>query len=312
MSNLMSNQFAIPERANIVIFFLALAATVSLLWLASHCSWGWALLAALLFAFAAHTPFSLLHESVHGIFSPNRLRNDFFGTLCAAMFPTSLTLQRVAHLGHHRRNRTDRELYDYYLPHQSRVLRNIWLYGGNLFGLYWACIPLSNLLYLLAPWLYSSNAFVRGFARHLGFEPYVEEIARQPKLRIWLECLFAFSYQAIIWWLLDLNWHGVLLCYGAFAIHWSALQYVDHAWSPRDIINGAWNLRVSPLVRLLALNYHYHLAHHRLPHIPWLYLPRFVKPEEPQPSFWSIYFSLWGGVRPAPPMVSSSTAAHIK
>ena len=227
--------------------------------------------------------------------------------LCAMTFPTSLHMQRIAHLGHHRRNRTDQELYDYYLPDQSRALRNFQLYAGNLLGLYWFCIPLSNLIYILVPWLYKSRWFVEGPARTLGFEPYVQEIIQQGIWRIWLECVLALIYQIAIWFALDLTWQGWLLCYGAFALHWSALQYVDHAWSPRDIRNGAWNLRVSTLARLLALNYHYHLAHHQHPEVPWLYLPRLVEQDGQQPSYWKIYFRLWRrGVTPAPPMGSGA------
>jgi fatty acid desaturase len=106
----------------------------------------------------------------------------------------------------------------------------------------------------------------------------------------------------LIWWALDLTWQGWLLCHWAFALHWSALQYVDHAWSSRDIVNGAWNLKVSLVARALALNYHYHLAHHRHPQTSWVHLPELVDHAEPQPTFWRIYFSLWGGTRPAPPM----------
>ncbi|MDH3281003.1 MAG: fatty acid desaturase [Gammaproteobacteria bacterium] len=292
----------IPEKRNIAIFLVALPATWGLLWLGSHGSLGWALLAAWAFALVNHTPFSLLHEAVHGVFSRNRARNDLFGTLSATAFPTSFTLQKIAHLGHHRRNRTDEELYDYYLPNQSKALRNFHLYAGNLLGFYWFCIPASNLIYLLAPWLYASRWFVEGPARYLGFEPYVREIGQHSPGRIWAECLLAFSYQALLWWVLDLTWQGWLLCHWAFALHWSALQYVDHAWSPRDVARGAWNLKVLPVTRALALNYHYHLAHHRHPAVPWVYLPRLVDPKEPQPTFWRIYFSLWRGTRPAPPM----------
>jgi fatty acid desaturase len=213
----------------------------------------------------------------------------------------------VAHLGHHRRNRTDEELYDYYLPTQSKSSKTFSIYAGNLFGLYWFCIPLSNLIYLLCPWLYSSKWFVEGPARALGFELFVREIAQLPNLRIWLECALAFAYQFLVWMLLDLNWQGWLLCYWAFAVHWSALQYVDHAWSPRDVINGAWNLKVLPITSAIALNYHYHLAHHRHPQVPWPYLPGLVEETDPRPTFWSIYFSLWGGARPAPPMNAGST-----
>jgi fatty acid desaturase len=155
--------------------------------------------------------------------------------------------------------------------------------------------------------LYRSRWFIRGLARHLGFEHFVEEIAQQGLLRIWLQCLWALCYQIAIWYLLELNWQGWLLCYGMFALHWSALQYVDHAWSPRDVINGAWNLKVSRLAQMLALNYQCHLAHHRHPEIPWLYLPELVDNSETQPSFWKIYLSLWRGVKPAPPMGSNAT-----
>ncbi len=197
-----------------------------------------------LLSLANNLPFVLMHEAVHDVFSRNKFRNELFGNLCAATFPTSFTMQRIAHIGHHRRNRTDQELYDYYLPSQSKSLRNFWLYSGNLFGLYWFCIPLSNLVYVLAPSIYTSPWFVNGPAKVLGFEPYVKEIAQHSKSRIWFECVFGLAYQAMIWWMLDLNWQGWLLCHWVFALHWSALQYVDHAWSPRDIINGAWNLEV--------------------------------------------------------------------
>ena len=136
---------------------------------------------------------------------------------------------------------------------------------------------------------------------------YMEEIAEYSITRIWFEALLALVYQIAIIYFLDLTWQGWLLCHWFFALHWSALQYVDHAWSPRDIINGAWNLKVHPISRLIALNYHLHLAHHRYPNIPWIYLPKLVNSKEPYPSFWSIYKTLWSGVRPAPPMNSPAT-----
>jgi fatty acid desaturase len=307
MTEATSARYPVPEKLNIAIFLIAFPATWGLLWIASHESLGWMLLAAWAFSLVNHLHFSLMHEAVHGVFSENKVRNDLFGTLSAPAFPTSFTLQKIAHLGHHRRNRTDEELYDYYLPNQSRALRNFQLYAGNLLGFYWACIPVSNLIYLVAPWMYKSRRFIEGPARHLGFEPYIREIAQYSGLKIWSECMLALTYQVLLWWMLDLSWQGWLLCYWAFALHWSALQYVDHAWSPRDVVDGAWNLKVSPIARALALNYHYHLAHHRDPQAPWTQLPGLVRADERQPTFWRIYFRLWGGTRPAPPMGAPST-----
>lgn len=304
----MNIAYKVPEEINIFIFITALSTTWSLLWIASHSShFFFVLLAAFAFAFFHNTLFSLLHEAVHGVFSNNKTRNTLFGILSAVSFPTSFTLQKIAHLGHHKRNRTDKELYDYYLPSESKTLRNVWMYGGNLFGLYWFMIPISNLLLVIAPKLFVSEWFIHGPAKTLGFESYLEEIAQHSIKRIWLEAFLALSYQILLFYILDLNWQGWLLCHWFFALHWSALQYVDHAWSARDVINGAWNLKVLPISRWLALNYHLHLTHHRYPEVPWIYLPKLIDPKEPYPTFFSIYKTLWSGVRPAPPMGSAAT-----
>jgi fatty acid desaturase len=265
--------------------------------------------AAIAFAFLNNTPFSLMHEAVHGVGAATPRRNHLLGVMAGCMFPTSFSLQRVAHLGHHARNRTDRELYDYYLPHESRWVRNVWLYGGNLLGLYWFCIPLSNVVYLIAAPFYKSRLFVDRIAPALGFEHYVRDVVELPSGTVRLEIALAFAYQAALWWMLDLTWQGWLLSHWLFALHWSALQYVDHAWSARDVVNGAWDLQVSAPARWLALNYHCHLAHHRHPRSPWTTLPSLAT-QENQPTFWQVYWSLWrNGVQPAPPMGTPAAAS---
>jgi fatty acid desaturase len=291
-----------PERLNWILLALSAIVTSALLWAASH---GFALLAAIAFALVNNVPFALMHEAVHGVASPHRRRNAAIGVIAACMFPTSFTLQRVAHLGHHARNRTDSDLYDYYLPAQSKLVRNLWLYAGNLLGLYWFCIPVSNALYLLATPLYRSRWFVERLAPKLGFGPHVKEIAQLPPLRVWIEIAAAFGYQTALWLALGLEWKGWLLAHWLFAMHWSALQYVDHAWSARDVDGGAWNLRVFAPVRWLALNYHFHRSHHADPSIPWTRLAGTA-----DASFWRIYFSLWRhGVQPAPPMGAPANRA---
>lgn len=287
---------------NTLILALSLAATWLCLWAASHLETGYALLAIWLFSLVANTPFALMHEAVHGIGCSSRRANELLGIVAGWAFPTSFSMQRVAHEGHHRRNRTDLELYDYYLPGQSKWVRNLWLYLGNLLGLYWWSVLFGNLVYLVAPWAYRSRFFVERLAPALGFGPYVADLAKLPPFRVWTEIALAFAYQAGLIHFLDLKASGVIACYWAFALHWSVLQYADHAWSARDIRKGAWNLKVLPPFRWIALNYHYHLAHHQHPEVPWYELPKRVDPAVRQPSFWRVYLSLWKGVRPAPPM----------
>jgi len=290
------------ERLNWAILAASAIATSALLWLSSHGPWWLALAAAAAFAFINNTPFALMHEAVHGVGARTPARNYALGFIASCLFPTSFSLQRIAHLGHHARNRTDDDLYDYYLPNQSRLMRNVWLYGGNLLGLYWFCIPLSNAIYLLATPLYRSRFFMDRLAPKIGFGPHVRDIAQLRPIRVWIEIACAFGFQAVLWWFLDLNLKGWLLAHWLFAMHWSALQYVDHAWSERDVSDGAWNLRVFAPVRWLALNYHFHKAHHQHPAAPWTELPHLARNDGDRPAFWRIYASLWRhGVQPAPP-----------
>jgi fatty acid desaturase len=295
-----SETLPIPARLNIAIAASAIVVAIACLWLASH-SPHWIILlgAACVFSFANNTIFSLLHECVHGSFHPNRHVNESAGVLFAAFFPTAFTIQRVSHFGHHRRNRTDLELYDYYLPHQSRWLKTYWIYC-LLTGFYWAIIPVAGLVYLACPFIFRSRAFQNGPAKWWGFGEYVRDIAAEPIGRVWSEAAFTVAFQIAAWHALDLDWIGLLACYWAFGLNWSSLQYTDHAWSPRDLHEGAWNLRFWPMTQAIFLNYNLHLVHHRRPDIAWYYLPRFVSAADPNPSFWSIYLSLWGGARAAP------------
>ncbi|MEZ5721980.1 MAG: fatty acid desaturase [Paracoccaceae bacterium] len=121
-------------------------------------------------SFTNNTVFSLQHEAVHGHFHPNVRVNDAAGVLFAGFFPTIFAVQRISHLGHHRRNRTDEELYDYVLPGQSWWLKTYWIYC-LLFGFYWMIIPVAMLLYMVAPWAFRSKAFLHGPARWWGSSP---------------------------------------------------------------------------------------------------------------------------------------------
>lgn len=297
----MSRTEPVPGTLNIALTAVSVSAAAGLLWFASRTeSWGWRLAAAVAFSFVNNTIFSLLHESVHGIFHPRRGVNEGFGRFLAAFFPTGLTFQRICHLGHHRRNRTDAELFDYVLPGESRLLKAAQWYG-ILTGIYWLLPPLSCLAYLLFPWFFRPDAF-KGWraARQTSAEAMLSGFEGAPERKIRLEILFSFAVQALMIWALDLTLTGWLTCYAAFALNWSGLQYADHAWSERDVHDGAWNLKVNRIVQYLFLNYHHHRAHHQHPHVPWLHLPRYVDFSAERPSFFRIYLRMWRGPRPWP------------
>jgi fatty acid desaturase len=174
---------------------------------------------------------------VHDVLHQNAKVNYAFGVFLAAFFPTGFTFQRYCHLGHHQRNRSYAEQFDYYRPTDNRVLRYLQWYG-ILTGLYWCLAPVTTLLYLLVP--------------------------------------------------------GIMT---------RIINQVDqsHAWSELDVINGAWNLRINPLVQALFLNYHHHRAHHQNPRVSWRHLHSLIDQSKPRPSFlriYLIYLMMWKGPRP--------------
>lgn len=288
----------IPGTLNVGLTVVVAAACAAMLWGASHGTFWQIAGCAIAFSFLGNTMFSLLHESVHGIAHANRGVNEALGRFAAAFFPTSLSLQRVFHLGHHARNRTIEEQFDYIRPFDRPLLKRAQWYA-ILTGLYWVFVPLGGLAYLVRPSLFT-RIRTDDSSTQTGASSVFAGLESAPRTRIRLELLFTLAVQCAMFLLLDLSARGWLLCYGAFAVNWSSLQYTDHAFSKLDVRDGAWNLRVNPLTRLLFLNYHHHLAHHRHPHVPWIHLGRYVDPAEPRPSFWSIYWKMWRGPRPLP------------
>jgi len=292
----------IPGALNLALAAAASASALGLLAFASHTSsWGWRIAAAVAFSYVNNTIFSLLHEAVHGHLHPHPRVNEAAGRFLAAFFPTGLGFQRVCHLGHHRRNRTDAEVFDYILPGESRLLKTVQWYG-ILTGLYWLLPPLGCLLYLVWPGFFHLPERLRNtrWSRQTSTAAMLSGFEGAPERTIRLEILFSFAFQAACIWLLDLSAAGWLACYAAFGFNWSSLQYADHAFSERDVHDGAWNLRVNRLVQYLFLNYHHHKAHHRDPQIPWVHLPKHVDFTEKRPSFLSIWLRMWLGPRTWP------------
>ena len=267
--------FAIPARLNLGLLVTAIVVSAALLVAASHAShWTLQLAAAVGFSFTANTLFSLMHESVHGLLHPLPAVNRWGGRVAAAFFPTSLSLQRGFHLTHHRNNRSPLERFDYIEPGDIAWLKHAQWYA-ILTGLYWLVTVAGLLIYLVAPIFLSLPILRRAASRtaqQTSSRAYLAVFDETDPRVARAELLGSLAIQVLLFFALGLTVAGWLLCYAAFAVNWSALQYADHAFSPLDAHDGAWNLRVNPLTRALFLNYHFHLAHHRHPQTPWLHL----------------------------------------
>lgn len=299
----------IPARLNMLLMIAAGVASIALLVVASRAdSWWMMLSAAAAFSFTANTLFSLMHESVHGLLLPDARWNRWMGRVAAAYFPTSLTLQKAFHLTHHRNNRSPQERFDYIEPGDIAWAKRVQWYG-ILTGLYWVLTQVGLLVYLVAPVFLRIPLLRRAtsrLARQSSSSAYLEVFDQVDGVVVRAELIASFAFQALLFFVFDLTLAGWALCYAAFAVHWSGLQYADHAFSPLSAQDGAWNLRANVISRSLFLNYHHHLAHHRHPNTPWLYLGRYVERNERQPSFLGIWLRMWRGPRrlPAPPAMT--------
>jgi len=293
----------IATALNVVLLVVAAGSGAALLWAASHSrSWVGMIACAVAFSYVNNTVFSLLHEATHGILHPNTRVNDWLGRLAAAFFPTAYSLQRAFHLTHHRNNRTELEQFDYLRPRDNRLLKLAQWYA-IVTGFYWVFPPLACLVYFIVPRVFGLavlRASDSTVAQQTGADAYLESVEDLSRSTVRMEILLTALIQAMMVWALDLTLAGWLCCYAAFGVNWSALQYADHAWSPLDVRDGAWDLRVNPVVRAFFLNYHYHLAHHRHPKVPWIHLPRFVDRGRPRPAFLAIYLAMWRGPRAFP------------
>ena len=291
----------IPAGLNLVLLLAASAIAAALLYGAAHASNVVAIIGcAIAFSFVGNTLFSLMHEAVHAVLHPVRGINEWAGRLASAWFPTSLSLQRAFHLTHHRYNRSRFEQFDILHPGDIKWLKQAQWYA-ILTGVYWFVTVVGVLAYAILPaglrrGLADRQSEVAG--EQTGGSVYAEALEGVEPARARLEILASFAFQATLFVALDLTWWSWLACYGAFALNWSSLQYADHAFSVLDRRNGAWNLRVNPLTRLLFLNYHAHLAHHQHPQVPWIHLDALAREGEPGPSFWQVWKSMWLGPVP--------------
>jgi hypothetical protein len=219
--------------------------------------------------------------------------NYALGVLAGVWFPIPFTMMHTAHQGHHLRNRTDHEMFDLYYPTDNRFVRFAQWYG-ILCGLFWPFVLLGGLIPAISPRLLRARPFQAArSSNHL-----LSDISTANVWRIRAEVALIVAVFTALFWLLDLKWQTTLVLYGCFAVNWSTRQYISHAFTQRDVVEGAWNLRHNRLMSYVLLHGEYDLNHHRRPDVSWFYLPRLTQAGDPNPSYLAQYWRQWRGPRP--------------
>jgi fatty acid desaturase len=283
-------KYSIPGTLNIVLVAVQMSAALAVLAAASRVRRPYALISlAVLFAFVMQMGFCLAHEAVHRKLHPNRTLNMGVGVLAFALFPGSLHFFEVAHLLHHRRNRSNDELEDYVLPGENPWVKRV-MYYLLISGLFWLLLPVSSVLVAMIPKKRmrlprpddDSGAF-RRFAQFLnGVKPG----------RVRRDLFLTAAVWATAFPLLHLRLTSVAICYAVFGFSWASQQYIYHVRTPRHAVLGALDLKLWRPVRWLYLNFNYHLTHHLAVWVPWNHLPS-IAPQTPERGYLNTYVHLW-------------------
>jgi fatty acid desaturase len=286
-----------PDRLNIALTLGVVGLAVFLLWLGSRVEPWWAVLAVgVAFSYLMLTDYALLHEATHDNLHSRPRANYVLGIIAGLLFPVPFSMIRYTHRSHHRYNRTDREMFDLYYPTDNRLLKYAQWYC-ILCGLFWPLVPLGALLFSVFPKLPQSRILADADSSRGLY--YVSRIPDDVVRAARWETLFIAAILAGLAWVLELRLVNTLILYACFSFNWSTRQYITHAFSPRDVTDGAFNLRHNRLMSWLLLHGEWDLNHHRRPDVSWYYLPRISSGDEPRVSYIKQYWRQWLGPIPA-------------
>lgn len=301
-------RLAIPNRLNAAIVVLQSVAIAGCILLATRVAgfWQHALL-ALLFGIVMNSVYSVIHEAEHAILFDNRRWNDGVGIALALFFPAPFHLIRQGHLGHHLRNRSDDEAFDFYFEGDHKVWKFLVWYG-ILTGLYWVVVVLSNVVFLILPF----RSDKRYWQVDQASTAFMESLNPHYRRAIWFECAAAIALHTalVVGFSIPLSTYAIM--YAGFGFMWSAMQYVHHYGTERHVTRGARNLWIWAPLDLVWLNHNWHLAHHEHPAVPWIHLPFQQSEGDTRRGFLlTAYLRMWKGPRPAQESVPNRHAGRL-
>jgi len=285
----------IPNRLNTFLVTIIIACSLLLLWLGSRYSEqiGILTLLGVVYSYLMLTNYALMHETAHDKLHANSSLNYLLGLFSGFLFPMSITLFRNTHTKHHIQNRSEDELFDAYIPDDSRIKKFIQWYA-ILLGAFWFYPVIGSIVLTLVPPRLVQKWFLNdkpGRAYAGSFN-----IIEVKRMRIELIVFILFTFTII--YSLDISPLVLAVYYGCFAINWSTRQFIEHAYTRLHFIEGALNLKHFPWMSKLLLHRELDLNHHRFPDVPWNYLPKLLTPGEQQIHYIQQYLKLWTGPVP--------------
>ena len=288
------NKYPIPVRLNAILTLTVFFWSIAILITASKLPLLYSFPIGIGYSFLLLTSYALLHEATHLNLHADPKWNRVYGVLAGLLFPTSFSMVKITHIKHHCCNRTDHEMFDCYYENQFKYIQILRWYLVLLGG-FWFMVPVGPILLSLYPNVINLKLVKEIKSSNIMFEDMKPKDVRH----IREETILGILFWCFLFFVVGLHWEQTLVLYLCFAFNWSTRQYITHAFTKRDVVEGAHNLKASLLFEKILLNGNWDYEHHLKPALPWIYLKeeglqnKVIKPID---YFWQ-YLRLWTGPR---------------
>ncbi|WP_246836927.1 fatty acid desaturase family protein [Leptospira meyeri] len=244
----------------------------------------------ILFAFLHLNNYALLHEATHSNLQSNKRLNYVLGVLSGFMFPTSFSIATLTHTKHHCCNRTDHEMFDYYYPNDS-LFHKFGQWYSVLLGGFWPVAVFGNIIIFFYP-SFPKSKFIQ---KVRSGQRMLEDMNSKDVIRIRSEILLIVGFWTLVIYVFNLSISTLIYFYVAAGFNWSTRQYITHAFSKRDVWEGAINLKTNLIHEIFLLNGNWDLEHHLHPELPWTYLKKSAENKKTDKTYFKQYLKMWTG-----------------
>jgi len=251
-------------------------------------------------ALGTPTHWALIHEAIHGVLLPGRAANERLARLLAILFGVPFRAVRFAHLRHHRYNRTPwgrEEIYDpaerstfaAYALHYLRITCGLYVGELALSFLCWLPRPvLRKHLHALCP---DTSDGTPG----MGVVADREVLSAAALAQIRIDAVAVIALYGGAFALYGTRWPMLAALLAVRAFLSSQLDHAPHHGTPLERRDHALNLAAPRWLRHVLLNFNFHRAHHRHPHLPWRSLPALADTQPGDIAFARAVLRQWRG-----------------
>jgi fatty acid desaturase len=229
----------------------------------------------------------LIHEAIHSRLIPKRRANEIYARLLSILHGLPFDATRVGHLVHHRFSRHSYDRPDVNEGRGAYALAWL-LYRGRLLGGVYLALLASSLIAFLPvslgvrlmenaiPIVEEGDIEVRRL--------YISLVLNVPKRRrTRREFAMMLALYGASAWIYGTWWPMLLATMYARGVWHSIADNIPHHGVSLDEPERARNYSLPQVFRLLAMNHHLHLTHHRYPTVPWMSLVAMSKSEDQRP-----------------------------